>query len=424
MKQGDCCRKIISCKLLRICALAILIFFFSADLLKAQSVFSFRTQGTKKYFLQAKIIRNLFIIPIYINDEGPFNFVLDSGSGLTVITDSSLRNEFRDINGAHLKIYGAGNNQPIDALVTNHLSFSIGKIQSNNITVAVLSQDPFFLSSYLGIPIDGIIGYDLYSSFVVRQNSQTGGVNFYSPSSFRFKGKGDSLAISIRHLKPFVKCSLQLENEDSVSDADLLIDSGASFPFSLDTSTSDDIHVPEKHMHVQIGVGLSGDVYGEVARIPHIGFGKIIYQDALCMFPDRQDSISKIIDPGKKGSIGSELLKRYIITYDYSRSKIYLKPTDLIVDPFQYNMSGMNVALGGDNLDAFIISSVEQNSPAEEAGLQPNDIILEINLKKTTDMSLDEIDAMLREYDGGTLLLKVVRNHDFFFTVIHLRKLI
>ena len=47
----------------------------------------------KNITLQAKIIRNLFVIPVFINDDGPYNFVLDTGSGLTLITDSALRDQ-------------------------------------------------------------------------------------------------------------------------------------------------------------------------------------------------------------------------------------------------------------------------------------------------------------------------------------------
>jgi len=373
--------------------------------------------------MQAKIIRNLFVIPIFINDDGPYNFVLDTGSGLTLITDSVLRTKLQLIHGTNVKVYGAGNNVPIDALLTDRLSLRIGKILSGKITVAILSQDPFFLSSYLGIEIDGIIGYDLYSSFVVRQNSQSGQVTFYRPGRFHFTGKGDSVDISIRNLKPFVQSTLLLEN-DSTKHVELMIDTGASFPFSLDSTGSGGIPVPPKHLRVQIGVGLSGNVFGEVARIPSISLGKTVYQDALCVFPDRIDSISIRLDPGKSGSIGSELLKRYLTTFDYADKKIYLKPTLELMESFRYNMSGMSLATGGEYSNAFVISSVEENSPASEAGLLPNDVILEVNLTKTSEMTLDQVDGILREYEGGTLLLKVLRNKDFFYTVLHLRKLI
>ena len=305
--------------------------------------------------------------------------------------------------------------------MTDRLSLRIGKILSGKITVAILSQDPFFLSSYLGIEIDGIIGYDLYSSFVIRQNSQSGQVTFYRPGRFHFKGKGDSVEISLRNLKPFVRSTLLLEN-DSEKNVDLMIDTGASFPFSLDSTG--EVPIPSKHLRVQIGVGLSGNVFGKVARIPSISFGKTVYQDALCVFPDRIDSISARLDPGKSGSIGSELLKRYLTTFDYADKKIYLKPTLELMEPFRYNMSGMSLATGGQYSNAFVVSSVEENSPASEAGLLPNDVILEVNLTKTSDMTLDQVDGILREYEGGTLLLKILRNNDIFYIVLHLRKLI
>lgn len=62
----------------------------------------------KKETIPFKLIKNLIIIPVIINGEGPFNFVLDTGVGLVLITDYKLADSLKLQNLRNIKLSGLG----------------------------------------------------------------------------------------------------------------------------------------------------------------------------------------------------------------------------------------------------------------------------------------------------------------------------
>lgn len=72
----------------RLIRLILIGLFFSTDPVFAQR-FSFE-QGRSRDVTRFKLLHNLIIIPVYINNGGPYNFILDTGVGPMVITDPSL----------------------------------------------------------------------------------------------------------------------------------------------------------------------------------------------------------------------------------------------------------------------------------------------------------------------------------------------
>src|SRR4051812_48705840 len=64
--------------------------------------------GIKKDAIAFKMVKNLVIIPIYVNEKGPFNFVLDTGVDPLVITDSSIVDASHLSSLRRVKINGIG----------------------------------------------------------------------------------------------------------------------------------------------------------------------------------------------------------------------------------------------------------------------------------------------------------------------------
>ena len=73
---------------------------------------------------------------------------------------------------------------------------------------------------------------------------------------------------------------------------------------------------------------------------------------------------------------------------------------------------GLSVSYGknssGKDLMGIYVSSIESNSPAYYAGLQPGDIIVSVGKKKTTTMK-QFMDALYAQTEGETTELKVKR---------------
>ena len=68
-----------------------------------------------------------------------------------------------------------------------------------------------------------------------------------------------------------------------------------------------------------------------------------------------------------------------------------------------------------------VIAPIE-GSPAEQAGIQPKDIVLEIDGIETTQLSLDEAAARMRGRQGSTVKLKLRRGDDPDFQLVSLTR--
>ena len=74
-------------------------------------------------------------------------------------------------------------------------------------------------------------------------------------------------------------------------------------------------------------------------------------------------------------------------------------------------MSGLDLLATGSDYRRYIILKVEAGSPADVAGLQPDDEILVINLLPVAGLSLTQLSRILHSDDGRQLMF-IVRRPD------------
>ena len=76
------------------------------------------------------------------------------------------------------------------------------------------------------------------------------------------------------------------------------------------------------------------------------------------------------------------------------------------------NYSGLGIAIYKDNeLGAIVVSSIFKDSPADKAGLKPNDIILAIDDTSTKDMEADDVSEMILNGEADEYTLTVRREN-------------
>ena len=50
---------------------------------------------------------------------------------------------------------------------------------------------------------------------------------------------------------------------------------------------------------------------------------------------------------GADGIIGTEILRRYKVIWDYPHSRVVLEPNNRVSEPYEYNMSGLSLVADG-----------------------------------------------------------------------------
>src|SRR5947207_112393 len=77
--------------------------------------------------------------------------------------------------------------------LTSGVSLTLPGVTTFNQTVAVLPLE--FISSIMGQPIAGLIGYDFISQFVIEVDYAARTMNVYAPATYRYSGSGEILPI-------------------------------------------------------------------------------------------------------------------------------------------------------------------------------------------------------------------------------------
>lgn len=339
----------------------------------------------RKFSMSFQHVGNLVIIPISINGSIPLNFILDTGSPYTIITNVEAINYFQLNKGKPIQIAGLGNNsKSLEAYLSMNNTLQIGKATSNSTEIVLLFEKDFNLSSRFGVPIFGIIGYDLLNEFVTEVNYSKKRVSFYNHEYFYKKKKNklkkfDEVSIQIKKKKPYLAT---LSGIDGVEvSLNLLIDSGSWDAIWLFEDESQMVNVPSKHIVDYLGFGLNGEIHGKKSRINYVQVGSVKLEQPTTSFPDTA-STRKISRLERNGTIGGEILKRFTTVYDYKNQKLFVKKNKKINEKFNYNMAGMELYQPYPDLPYLEVLYVRENSPAALAGIQKGDAIKFINGKK------------------------------------------
>ncbi|MDB5136167.1 MAG: peptide-binding protein [Mucilaginibacter sp.] len=377
--------------------------------------------GRKSISMRFKLIRNLVVIQLKINDRGPFNFVLDTGVGLMIITDPKLVDSISLQNKRTIKMPGLGEGDNYEAYITPPLKIDIPGLTSYDVAAAILKTDHFSLSNFAGIPIHGLLGYELFNNLAVKLSFVDSVLTVYRPQDVRLFRKGVKIPLTIESHKPYLEAKVKLPN-GTEQVCKLIVDLGAGHPVSLENMIKKH-GLPQKFITANLGVGLSGPISGFLSRIDEIDLGKYKIKKVITSFPnDYDEETLKYLSVQRDGNLGIGLLKRFTVIFDYHNNALYLKQSASFGDPFEHDMSGLEYYAAGDGFKHIIISRVEPGSAADEVGLEKDDEITTINFKPVAEMSLEQIDDLLKSKNERSLLLQVYHDHKFDNVIITLRR--
>ena len=156
--------------------------------------------------------------------------------------------------------------------------------------------------------------------------------------------------------------------------------------------------------------GLSGTVRGFLGRVPTLHLGRYVMRSVLTSYPDAGD-VHRRIDVPRNGNVGYELLKRFSLVIDYPHRRLLLRPNTKFHEPFEHDMSGLDLLATGADYRRFLVLRVLPGSPAATAGLEADEELLTVNFFPVNVFSLTQLDRMLHSEDGRVLLL-VLRRPD------------
>ncbi|MGB5652437.1 MAG: aspartyl protease family protein [Robiginitalea sp.] len=404
--------------------------------------------------IRFELINNLVIIPMEVNGAS-LNFILDSGVSKPILFNLTGQDsiELRDVS--QITIRGLGDGEPVEALRSLGNTFSIQSLKNLSQELYVVLDKDMNFSSSLGIPVHGIIGYDLFKEYVVEINYSRKFLRFHNPVTYVRKSRKDevTLPLTIAENKAYLHGSVVVHNQEEIP-VKLLMDTGSSDALWLFPDTEKGLKVPDKHYEDYLGKGLSGTIYGMRTKIQQMRLGDFVLQDAKAAFPNMESFRLASNLGDRNGSAGGELLKRFNMIIDYPGAQITLTKNALFDKPFQFNLAGIELEHAGIRYIAeriadsngfvrsddktfssvqlmvgsqtrlslvpeIVVSAIRAGSPAEEVGLKTGDVILAVNGKPVHRYKLQEVMEMINEKKGRSIRLLIERyNQDLLFSFV------
>lgn len=380
--------------------------------------FHFKSPKKKVLKLSFEQHNNLIVIPIKINGLDTLNFVLDTGVGYTLLTDPDLLEQLHLPCLRKIGVAGTGVGEELTGCITNINLIEMRGIKALHHSVIVLEEDVLQLSRYAGVKIHGLIGYDLFSKFVVKINYLARKLVFYNPKTFEYKGKGEEFPISIEQMKPYIKAEALLAK--GTTPLKLILDTGAGHSLSLDRGTHPNIQVPEKHIPTQLGMTLNGAVQGVVGRIQKFTLGSYELPKVITSFPDSTSLRFVKGAEQRQGNLGCGVLKRFKLIFDYTHKKLILKPNRQFKEPFEFNTSGLDIVAEGEDYSIYKIGNIRPDSPAYKAGLQKKDQIIAIDDQIVERLTMNHIYKLVNKKEGKKTLLFIKRTGQYYLIELEL----
>ena len=280
----------------------------------------YETVGSSQTSVSFKLVGNRPVIQVKANDrQEPLNFVLDTGSGISVISDKTAKKLNIDpiTKGGYAK--GIGGDGRFEIVYGFLRSMGIGEVKLKNVPIYIRK----FHSDNEGI--DGYIGLSLISKFLTTIDY--GDLTFSLvklDSENRLKDEG-SISLPLRITSSgFLSGEVQLEGVEAP--LNFIVDTGASVSVISGAIARDQGisgHVTTEKMRVIGSAGITNDVPSFL--LPRVSFGSHSQQKITAIALDL-DLINEASGFEQAGILGGNFLKNYRLTFDFKNSKVIFVP--------------------------------------------------------------------------------------------------
>jgi hypothetical protein len=186
------------------------------------------------------------------------------------------------------------------------------------------------------------------------------------------------------------------------------IDTGSSDAIVLQRKFVDQYNLEARHPggpRMKVG-GVDGVFETIAARLDRFTIANAEIERPAAEFPSVGRSGLPIADVD--GSIGYQILRQFVITFDYSRRDIWFERSAAFgMKTVQWKTGFQAVKADG---PGFRVVTVLPNTPAAAAGISVGDLITEVDGRPSASVGQAEFSGLMRGPDGTLIHLRTVRD--------------
>jgi predicted aspartyl protease len=283
-------------------------------LLAAMAVSTHASQSTTVPFT---LFDNRMLVGVSLNGIGPFAMIVDTGSDALVVTPSVAR-RLALITRAAGSATGAGSGSAAVAQ-TRIASVAIGALRFREIPTEVIDLSP--IQRAIGFPrLDGIVGYSILRRLRVGVDMNDGTLTLSSaPLSVPKTAATVSFTINRYGL-------IQIPAAVDGVHGTFVIDTGdrSSLTLFAHFAQANNFYRDAPVRNAITGIGVGGPIYSDVLRTTVSLFGSTVSGVVTRASRDRGGVFA--LAP-QDASIGTGLLRRFNIVYDYPKKELFAWPS-------------------------------------------------------------------------------------------------
>jgi hypothetical protein len=340
------------------------------------------------------LVRRHVMVECSVNKSRPLWFILDTGDRYAIIDVELARELGLKVGDGHVAVVGTGAKAGTGAVVDD-ASFTLAGFPgfAQPVTLAIPLRQ---LGLRLGHRVDGILGSELIEQYVVEIDYQARRLKFHDPSAFVYQGAGESIPIQLSSMGHPILEAVVTPVGGAPLRGRFALDIGASGALTLHRPFNEEHNLPGttvKSIKALGGSGIGGEHTGRLARVAKLQVGRFEVSRPVTYFS--QDEAGVYASSDIQGELGEEIASRFKLFLDYGHNRIIFEPIAPVGAAAEPAMSGLAIMAEGSDYRTFRIHEVLASSPAADAGLQVDDIILEVDSAAAATLSLDTLLARL-----------------------------
>jgi hypothetical protein len=342
--------------------------------------------ATGRITVPFRLANNHIFVDVKVDGKGPFPFLVDTG-GHGILTSPTVAALDLKSEG-DMPSGGSGEARPSSGYVPVR-RLDLGGLTFRDQTMLKLDFSP---KPVEGFQVGGMLGFEMFRRFVTIVDYGKNELTLIDPARVTEVDRaGAGVAV------PFVFYDHMPQVAGRLGDlpARFDIDTGSRSEVTIARPFVERARLREAYPNGVTAVdgwGVGGPSRSYVIRAQSLSLGAVTIAAPVAGLATQGKGV--FTDENFEGNIGSGLLKRFVVTFDYDRQLMYLRRiAPPPVDAGTFDRCGCWLNLAD---DGFEIKDIAPGGPAQAAGLKVGDLVTAIDGTPAGTVSLSDARAAMR----------------------------
>jgi len=286
-----------------------------------------------------KLFNNHIYLQARINNSKPLWFVLDTGAGN--ILDPKHAKSLNLVLYSSEPTSGSGEGSQ-DAAISKNISFQIQNINFTQEEIAVIALDGVedcankievdstgkvtMFKNASGTtnpyqPMDGVLGFGFFNTFVVEINYDQQFLTLYDPTTYRYRGNGKVIPIDIKGNHIFINASVKKSDAAAINGR-FMVDTGLMLAVTLNTAfiEKNNLLPPSDQITPFSICGLGGTSKAQMGTLPGVFIQNIYIDKPRTLFSQATRGVLSSTE--FDGLMGNAIFRHFKVIFDYSKKQM------------------------------------------------------------------------------------------------------